>query len=179
MIHRQIGVGKGLRFYSLRRVHHKHRALARRKRARNLIVKVHVAGGVDQVKDVGLAVFGTVVQANRTCLDGDATFPFDVHVVQNLVLHVTFCHRVGLFQNAVSKGGFSVVDVCDNTKIADVIHFHAVLFLSKLSFVDFSAQKRQTVCGASTGKAGLVYQHGEAAFFKAQDDPMGVAPHPG
>ena len=71
----KVGIGQGLGFHTLGSVHHQHRAFAGGKRAGHLIVKVHMARGVDQVQGVGFPVVGGVVQGNGGCLDGDAPLP--------------------------------------------------------------------------------------------------------
>ena len=60
---RQIGVGERLRLDALRRVHDQQRAFAGRRAARDFVGKVDVAGSVDQVELVGLAV----LRACRSC----------------------------------------------------------------------------------------------------------------
>ena len=44
-----------------------------------------MAGRVDQVEDVVLAVVGVVVEAHGLRLDGDAALALDVHVVEHLL----------------------------------------------------------------------------------------------
>ena len=62
VLDRQVGVGERLRLDALRRVDEQQRALARRQRPRDLVREVDVAGRVDQVEDVVLAV----VRAGRS-----------------------------------------------------------------------------------------------------------------
>ena len=52
----EVGVGERLRLDALRGVDDEQRALARRERARDLVGEVDVAGRVDEVQLVGLAV---------------------------------------------------------------------------------------------------------------------------
>ena len=52
--------------------------------------------------------------------DGDATFPFQVHVIQHLVF--SDGHRVSKLQQTVSQGAFTVVDVGDDAEISNVLH---------------------------------------------------------
>jgi hypothetical protein len=52
----EVGVGEGLRLDALRGVDDQQRALAGGERARDLVAEVDVAGGVDEVELVGLAV---------------------------------------------------------------------------------------------------------------------------
>ena len=68
----EVGVGQGLGFDALGGIHHQHRALAGREAPRDLVVEVHVAGGVDEVEHVVLAVVGMVVEAHGAGFDGDA-----------------------------------------------------------------------------------------------------------
>ena len=56
LLGRGVAVGDGLRFDALRGVHHQQRAFAGRQRARHLVGEVDVAGRVDQVEQIGLAV---------------------------------------------------------------------------------------------------------------------------
>jgi hypothetical protein len=46
--------------------------------------------------------------------DGNAAFAFQIHTVQELILHFALCHSIGIFQQAVGKGGFAVVNVRNN-----------------------------------------------------------------
>ena len=70
-----------------------------------------MAGGVDQIQFIHLAVFGGIVHGDRPGLDGDAPLPLDVHVVQDLVLHGALVHALGQLKDAVGQGGFAVVDM--------------------------------------------------------------------
>ena len=88
VLDRKIRIGKRLRLDALRRVDNQNRALARGKRTRHLVVEIDVAGGVDQIELIFLAVVGAVGQRHGARLDGDAAFALDVHIVENLVLHI-------------------------------------------------------------------------------------------
>src|SRR5699024_936463 len=116
-----VGVGQGLRLHPLGGVHHQDGALAGGQAAADLVGKVHMARGVDQVQLIGLAVPGGVVHGDGPGLDGDAAFPLDVHIVQDLVGHGPLVHALGQLQDAVGQGGFAVVDVRDDAEIADVL----------------------------------------------------------
>ncbi len=88
----QVGVGQRLRLHALAGIHHQQRALARGQRARDFVAEVHVAGRVDQVELVGVAVVGLVHHAHGVGLDGDAALALQIHVVQNLGLHLAAGH---------------------------------------------------------------------------------------
>ena len=76
---------------------------------------------VDQMEAVGLAVLCGIVERHGTRLDRDAALALNVHVVKELLLHVTRSDCLRLFEDAVGKGRFAVVDVCDDAKIADLL----------------------------------------------------------
>ena len=60
VVERQVEVGQRLRLDALGGVDHQHRAFARLQRPADLVGEVDVAGRVDQVDLVGLAVLGAV-----------------------------------------------------------------------------------------------------------------------
>ena len=62
-----------------------------------------MTGRVDEVEGIKLAVVGLVVELDGTRLDGDAALLFEIHVVQNLLLHVSLGNGLRLLQNAVGK----------------------------------------------------------------------------
>ena len=125
VVQRQVGVGERLRFDSLRRVHHQQRALARLQAARNFVREVHVAGRVDQVELVQVAVVGRIVQADGVGLDGDAALALEVHRVENLLHHFALRKRAGDFEQAVGQRRFAVVDMRNDREIADEFAVHA------------------------------------------------------
>ena len=121
VVHRQVGVGKGLGLDALAGVHHQHRPLAGGQGAAHLVPEVHVAGGVDEVELIPLAVIGVVVEAHRPGLDGDAPLLFQLHVIQNLGFHLPLGDGGGGLQKAVGQGALAVVDVGDDAEVADIL----------------------------------------------------------
>ena len=115
-----IDVGEGLSLDALARVHHQQRALAGRERAVHLIGEVDVAGRIDQVEDVILAVARLVFKADGLRLDGDAALALDVHGIEHLLDHLALLQAAGELDQAVSQRGLAVVDVGDDREIADV-----------------------------------------------------------
>ncbi len=67
---------------------------------------------------VGLPVFGPILDRNRMGLDRNATFPFQVHGIKDLLLGLSGSHRASCVENPVSEGRFAVIDMGDNRKIA-------------------------------------------------------------
>ena len=88
MLQGQIGVGQRLGLDALGRIHNEQRALAGSQRTGYFVIEVYVARGVDQVHAVGLAVQGLILHQDRVGFDGDAPFPLQIHIVQQLVLHL-------------------------------------------------------------------------------------------
>ena len=117
----EVGVGERLRLDALRRVHDEHGSLARREAARDLVVEVDVAGRVDQVEHIVLAVLGMVDERHGVRLDGDAALALELHVVEQLILHVAERHRLRLLQNAVRQRALAVVNMCNDAEISDSV----------------------------------------------------------
>ena len=85
VVERLVDVGQSLRLDALRRVDDQQRTLAGGEAAVDLIGEIDVAGSVDQVEDVILAVARMVAQAHSLRLDGDAALALDVHGIEHLL----------------------------------------------------------------------------------------------
>ena len=120
----QVKVSQGLSLDALGGVDDQQGAFAGVQGAADLVAEVDVTGGVDQVQLVGASVLGGVVHAHGGGLDGDALLAFQVHAIEDLFGHVAIGNRAGKLQQAVGQGGFAVVDVGDDTEVADVIGGH-------------------------------------------------------
>ena len=130
VVEREIGVGERLRLHALRGVDYQHRALARRERAADLIVEVHVPRSVDKVERVGLPVGGAVVQPDGARLYRDAALALKLHIVEYLILHHALLNGVALLYQPVRERGLAVVDVRDYGKIAyQLLIYHCRSFL--------------------------------------------------
>ena len=114
---RLVEVGEGLGLDPLRGVDDEDRALARGERPRDLISEVDVAGGVDEVELVALAVAGRVCHADRLELDRDPALPLEVHGVEDLVLHVALADRPGALEQPIGQRRLAVIDVGDDAEI--------------------------------------------------------------
>ena len=116
----EVDVGERLRLHALRGVHHQQRAFAGRQRTGDFIVEVHVAGRVDEVQQVLLAVFRLVGDADALRFDGDAALAFDVHAVKVLVAFFAFRHQPRDLKDAVGERRLAVVDMGDDAEVADM-----------------------------------------------------------
>ena len=79
---------------------------------------------VDEVEDIILAVIGVIFEPYGSCLDGYSTLTLDVHVVEQLILHLTQLDRIGQLEDPVCKGGLTVIYMCDYAKITYLILIH-------------------------------------------------------
>ncbi len=81
-----------------------------------------MARGIDQVEDIILSVLGAVGKGDGLALDGYTPFPFDIHVVEDLVLKVALVHNAGILDEPVRQGRFAVVNMGDNAEVSYVFH---------------------------------------------------------
>ncbi len=116
-----IDVGERLRLDALARVHHQERALDGGERAVDLIGKVDVTGGVDQIEDVVLAVARPVIEPHGLRLDGDAALALDIHGIEHLLLHLAQLQPAGELDQPVGERRLAVVDMRDDGEIADIL----------------------------------------------------------
>ncbi len=86
---------------ALRGIHHQQGPFASLQAARDLVREIDVAGRIDQIELVSLAVLGAVVQANRVGLNGDAALPFQVHGIEHLLHHFALGQGARHFEQAV------------------------------------------------------------------------------
>ena len=56
-----------------------------------------MAGSVDKVQNIHLSMI-EVVNLDRMAFNGNATFPFQVHVIKNLCLVIPFGNGMGKFE---------------------------------------------------------------------------------
>ena len=108
------------RIHALRGVHHKKRTVAGGQRARDFVAEVHMAGRVDEVEHVLLAVLVRVGDAHGLGLDGDAAFALKVHAVEVLFTGFACRDDAGVFEDAVGQRGLAVVDMRNDGEVADM-----------------------------------------------------------
>ncbi len=120
----EVGVGEGLGLDALGGIHHQQSAFAGSQRAGDFVAEVDVAGGVDEIELIDLAVLRGVHHADGMGLDGDAALALEIHGVEHLSLHLAGSERAGEFEQAVGERGLAVIDVSDDREIADVLTVH-------------------------------------------------------
>ncbi len=117
---RQMVVRQRLRFDALRRVDNENRALACRKRTRDLVRKVDVPRRVDQIQLIDLPVFRAIVERDGMHADRDPALALQVHRIERLLFHVARFDGARQFQQAIRERRLAVIDVRDDAEVADV-----------------------------------------------------------
>ena len=84
-----------------------------------------MARRVDQVEDIFLPVVRPVDRPDRLGLDRDPALPLEIHVVEDLLLHLALGQESGHLDNAVRKGGLAVINMGYYTKVPDFALIHS------------------------------------------------------
>ena len=124
MVQGEIHVPQSLGLHPLCRVDDKDSPVTCGKRAGNFIIKVHVSRRVDQVEDILLPVVRFIDRSYSLRLDGDASLSLKVHVIQDLLLHLTLRQKTGHLNDPVSQSGLAMVNMGYNTEISDFTLIH-------------------------------------------------------
>ena len=114
----------GLRLHALRGVDDQNRALAGLEGFLHFIVEIDMPGRVDEVQHEllfdALCILVRVEHGNRRCLDGDAAFALQIHVIEHLVVELTLGNSPSAHQQAVGKRALSVVNVGDDREVPNL-----------------------------------------------------------
>ena len=100
VVHGRIGVGDGLGFDALEGIDQEQGSFAAGQRAGDFVLEVDVAGGIDEVQLVEQA-FVDVPERYGFGFDGDSAFAFEIHRIEELLLHLADFDRSGPFEQAV------------------------------------------------------------------------------
>ena len=114
----EVDVGQRLGLDALRGVDDEDGAFAGLQAAADLVGEVDVAGRVDQVERVALAVLGVVFEPDGARLDGDALLALEVHRVEHLARHLARVDRVGQLEQPVGQRRLAVIDMGDDREVA-------------------------------------------------------------
>ena len=74
---------------------------------------------VDKIECVGFSIAGSIRQCYRLAFNGNATFPLDIHIIQHLILHFALVDNMSLFNEAIGKRRFAMVDMGNDAEIPD------------------------------------------------------------
>lgn len=83
-------------------------------RTRDFVLEIDVSRGIYQIEFISFPM-----HPGRRQLDGDPPFLFDIHAVKHLIV-IYFPDCSGDLKHPIRQGGFSVIYMCDDTKIAYV-----------------------------------------------------------
>jgi len=81
-----------------------------------------VAGGIDEVQLELLTLAISIGEGDRLAFDGDSPLPLYVHSIGHLFAELAVIDQTGHFDQAVSQGRFSVIDVGNNTEVSNMAH---------------------------------------------------------
>ena len=73
---------------------------------------------VDQIEFIRLA-FVLIIDGHSPGLDGNPTIPFDVEVIKDLFLELSFSDCTAFQKQLIGQSTLPVVDVGDNGKVPD------------------------------------------------------------
>ena len=124
LLHRQVHVRHRLRFDPLRRVDDQQRPFAGAQAAGDFVRKVHVPRGIDEVQLESFAIPCLVEHGDGVGFDRDAPFAFQVHRIEQLILHVPGGDGAGAMEQPVRKRRFPMVDMGDDAEVSDVRRVH-------------------------------------------------------
>ena len=120
-------VGHRLCLDALRGIDEEESPLARGDRAADLIAEVDVPGRVDQVEQVRLAAGGVAMQQRDGLrLDRDAAAALHLERVEHLRLLLALRHGACQRHQPIRQRRLAVVDVRNDTKVADVRRWYVV-----------------------------------------------------
>src|SRR5689334_16761153 len=83
-----------------------------------------MAGSVNQVELVSFTAFGLIEHRDGMGLDGDAALLFEVHGIEQLILHLAGSDRAGAMQQAVGKGRLPMINMGNDAEISNVRCVH-------------------------------------------------------
>ena len=137
MIQGKIGIRQRLRLNPLRCIHDKNSSVAGRKGTTHLIIKVYVPRRINQIKDIFLSVLRLIDDADGLRLNRNPAFPFDIHIVQNLCLHLPFRQCPGHLNNAVCQSRLPMVNMRNYAKVPNsvllyLLHRSSYILLLKM-----------------------------------------------
>ena len=95
-----------------------------------------MAWRINQVKNILLSLV-FVFHLDGVRFDRNPSLPFQIHIVQQLILLFSGSYCSGKVQQAIGKGAFAMVDVGDDAKIPNV--FHSLIFLCKAKILILKA----------------------------------------
>jgi hypothetical protein len=122
MLHGRVQIGYSLRLHSLGSIHEKEHTFAGSQCAGYFVREIHVTRGIDQIQFEYLTGSARVGQGHGLALDGNASFPFDLHVIEDLIAKLPVADQAGVLNHSIGQGGFSMIDVSNDTEVSNLPH---------------------------------------------------------
>ena len=102
-----------------------------------------MAWSVDQVEEVGFSVFSLIIQTDRMGFDGNPAFPFQVHRIKQLSLHISFSNQAGSLKETIGKRSLAMIDMGDDTEVASELRVHGKRERRNSTLKHWSIQQRR------------------------------------
>ena len=81
-----------------------------------------MTGRIDDIERILPAIPGPINQRHALRLDGNPSLAFQIHRIEHLGFHFALAQTSAKLDKPVGQGRFSMVDMCDDTKIAYILH---------------------------------------------------------
>ena len=137
MIQCQVYICQSLGLDSLRSIYYQHSTVTSCQTSGYLVVKIHMSGSIDQVKNVFVSIFRFVYSTHSLGFNRNTALTLQVHIVKNLLLHLTAGEKSRLFNDTVCQCGFTMIYMGNNTKITYFTLVNCCHSLSSFSIFSF------------------------------------------
>ncbi len=79
---------------------------------------------IDEIELIQLPIFGVIAHPDGVQLDRDAALALQVHRIEDLLAHESLVEGTRELDQAVGKRRFAMIDVGDDTEIANMVLTH-------------------------------------------------------
>ena len=119
MLQCHINIGKSLCLNALCSIYYQNGSVAGCQTTGNFVVKVYMTWCIYKIKNIFFSVLGFIYDPDCLGLNSNTTLSLQIHIIQNLRLHLTLCKQTGLLYDSVRQCGFAMVYMSNDTKITD------------------------------------------------------------
>jgi hypothetical protein len=81
-----------------------------------------VTRSIDKIEIEHLTGSACVWEQHGLAFDGNASLPFNIHVIKDLVAKLPVINQAGVLNQTVGQGGFAMIDVGNNAEISNLLH---------------------------------------------------------
>ena len=115
---------------SLGSIHNQQGPFAGSDGTRHFVAEVHVTGRINQVEHVALSIRVFIIHLHGMTLNRDTALPLQIHIVEGLRFQIPIRNRLRGLEQTIRKGAFPVVDMCNYTKITDILHAAKIVYFA-------------------------------------------------